>query len=152
ADVEAKLKAAEAEQRRLQEEVQRQAKAAADAEAKRKAAEAEQQRLKEEVQRQAKAAADAEAKRKAAEAEQQGLAARADITAPAPAPKTAPTPPRLPSDDRLIRTFTGHSRSVVSVAFSPDDGRTALSGSDDQSLKLWEVATGKVLRTLTDPG
>jgi PAN domain len=48
---------------------------AADAEEKRKLAEAEQQRLKEEVQRQAKAAADAEAKRKAAEAEQQRLAA-----------------------------------------------------------------------------
>jgi hypothetical protein len=75
ADLEAKLKAAEAEQQRLEEEVKRQAQAAADAEAKRKAAEAEQQRLKEEEQRQAKAEADAEAKRKAAEAEQQRLAA-----------------------------------------------------------------------------
>jgi len=73
ADAEAKLKAAEAEQQRLKEEVQRQTKAAADAEAKRKTAEAEQQRLKEEVQHQMKAAADAEAKRKAAEAEQQRL-------------------------------------------------------------------------------
>src|SRR4029077_7862817 len=42
-----------------------------EAEAKRKAAEAEQQRFQEEVQRQAKVAADAEAKRKATEAEQQ---------------------------------------------------------------------------------
>jgi multidrug efflux pump subunit AcrA (membrane-fusion protein) len=75
ANAEAKRKAAEAEQQRLKEEVQRQAKAAADAEAKREAAEAEQQRLKEEVQRQAKAAADAEATRRAAEAEQQRLAA-----------------------------------------------------------------------------
>ena len=49
------------------------ANVAADAEAKLKAAEAEQQRLKEEVQRQTKAAADAEAKRKTAEAEQQRL-------------------------------------------------------------------------------
>jgi len=68
ADAETKLKAAEIEQQRLQEEVHGQAKAAADAETKLKAAEAEQQRLKEEVQRQTKAAADAEAKRKAAEA------------------------------------------------------------------------------------
>jgi hypothetical protein len=75
ANLEAKLKAAEAEQQRLKEEAQRQAKAAADAEAKLKAAEAGQQQLKEEEQRQAKAAADAEAKRKAAEAEQQRLAA-----------------------------------------------------------------------------
>jgi len=66
---------AQAEQQRLKEEVQRQAKAAADAEEKRKAAEVEQQRLKEEVQRQARVAADVEAKLKAAEAEQQRLAA-----------------------------------------------------------------------------
>lgn len=77
-DAEAKLKAAEAEQQRLKEEVQLQTKAAADAEAKRKTAETEQQRLKEEVQRQTRAAADAEAKRKAAEAEQQRLAADAE--------------------------------------------------------------------------
>jgi WD40 repeat protein len=32
--------------------------------------------------------------------------------------------------------------------FSPD-GRTVLSGSDDKMLKLWEVATGKELRTFT---
>src|SRR5262249_49528187 len=60
---EAKLKAAEAEQQRLREEIQRQTKAALDAEAKRKDAEAEQQRLREEEQRQTKAAADAEAQR-----------------------------------------------------------------------------------------
>jgi TIR domain/PAN domain len=86
ADAETKMKAAEIEQQRLQEEVQGQAKTATelrtklqaaqaeqqqqaravvDADSKRKAAEAEQQRLKEEVQRQTKAAADAEAKLKA---------------------------------------------------------------------------------------
>jgi hypothetical protein len=63
ADLEAKLKTAEAEQQRLKDETQRQTKAAVDADARRKAAEAEQQR-------QAKAAADAETKLKAAEAEQ----------------------------------------------------------------------------------
>jgi hypothetical protein len=50
--------------------------------------------------------------------------------------------------EQSIRTFTGHSDHVVSVAFSPD-GLTALSGSDDKTLKLWEVATGKELRTFT---
>jgi WD40 repeat protein len=41
----------------------------------------------------------------------------------------------------------GNSSWVHSVAFSPD-GRTALSGSADHTLKLWDVATGKLVRTL----
>jgi hypothetical protein len=72
ADAEARLKAAEAEQQRLKEEVQRQTKAAADAEEKRKAAEAEQQRLTAEAEARRKAeqaAAEAEARRKARQAE-----------------------------------------------------------------------------------
>jgi len=51
--------------------------------------------------------------------------------------------------DRSLRTFSGHSRRIDSVAFSPD-GSTALSGSwDDTLTTLWEVATGKELRTFT---
>jgi len=45
-----------------------------------------------------------------------------------------------------IRTFKGHSGPVNSVAFSPD-GKLALSGSDDNTLKLWQVSTGRELRT-----
>jgi WD40 repeat protein/uncharacterized caspase-like protein len=40
----------------------------------------------------------------------------------------------------------GHSESVDSVAFSPDK-KTALSGSVDKTLRLWDVATGQLLRT-----
>ena len=40
----------------------------------------------------------------------------------------------------------GHSGSVEVVAFSPD-GRYALSGSQDKTLKLWEVSNGKEIRT-----
>ena len=39
---------------------------------------------------------------------------------------------------------------VHSVAFSPD-GRTALSGSSDKTLKLWDVATGKEIRSFAGP-
>ncbi|MGI2909791.1 WD40 repeat domain-containing protein, partial [Hassallia sp. VBCCA 56010] len=41
-----------------------------------------------------------------------------------------------------------HSNSVRSVAFSPD-GKTLASGSDDNTIKLWDVATGKLSQTLT---
>ena len=40
----------------------------------------------------------------------------------------------------------GHSFWIASVAFSPD-GRYALSGSWDGTMKFWEIATGKEIRT-----
>jgi WD40 repeat protein len=49
---------------------------------------------------------------------------------------------------RLITTLTGHTDLVRSVAFSPD-GRLLASGSDDKTIKLWEVATGSLVRTLS---
>jgi WD40 repeat protein len=42
----------------------------------------------------------------------------------------------------------GHSDSVNSVAFSPD-GKQAISGSNDKTLKLWDVASGSVIRTFS---
>jgi predicted NACHT family NTPase len=42
----------------------------------------------------------------------------------------------------------GHSGTVNAVAFSPN-GKWALSGSDDKTLKLWKVETGREIRTLT---
>lgn len=53
------------------------------------------------------------------------------------------TPPGGP----LIRTLTGHSDSVNAVAITPD-GKQAVSGSDDTTLKLWDLATGSELATL----
>jgi len=38
------------------------------------------------------------------------------------------------------------SSSVRSVAFAPD-GLTLASGSDDKSVRLWQVASGKLLQT-----
>src|SRR5262249_47670318 len=46
----------------------------------------------------------------------------------------------------LIRTFQGHTGAVYSVAIAPD-GRTALSGSEDKTLKLWDLSSGREIRT-----
>ncbi len=42
---------------------------------------------------------------------------------------------------------SGHSWEVIALAFSPD-GKTLASGSRDQTVKLWDVATGAELRIL----
>jgi serine/threonine protein kinase len=45
---------------------------------------------------------------------------------------------RLPQSNRCLHTFEGHSREVTSVALS-SDGRYALSGSGDRTLRLWQL-------------
>jgi TIR domain/WD domain, G-beta repeat len=47
--------------------------------------------------------------------------------------------------DESIRTFR-HANWVWALAFSPDGG-SALSGSLDHTAKLWDVATGREIRT-----
>ncbi len=61
-----------------------------------------------------------------------------------------PESPVTPEDFswHCIRTLTGHKDTVHSVAISPD-GQTLASGSWDDTIKLWNLATGKELRTLT---
>jgi WD40 repeat protein len=56
--------------------------------------------------------------------------------------------PQASAQDRLkieVTPQVPHSREATSVAFSPDGARL-LSGGDD-TLKLWDAATGRLIRT-----
>jgi WD40 repeat protein len=46
----------------------------------------------------------------------------------------------------LLRTLEGHTDKVTAVAILPD-GLSALSASDDKTLRLWDLTNGDVLRT-----
>nr|WP_317891623.1 WD40 repeat domain-containing protein [Tolypothrix sp. PCC 7601] len=46
-----------------------------------------------------------------------------------------------------LQTLSDHNSAVNSVAFSPD-GQKLASGSNDNTIKLWDVSTGKVIQTL----
>jgi WD40 repeat protein len=48
----------------------------------------------------------------------------------------------------LVRTLVGHAGCVNAVAATPD-GLQALSGSDDGTLKLWDLRSGREWRTVT---
>jgi len=50
---------------------------------------------------------------------------------------------------RGLRTFEGHTNRVNSACLS-EDGRFALSGSNDYMLRLWDVATGHTVKVLWD--
>jgi len=50
----------------------------------------------------------------------------------------------LPTEDIFIDE---RDRRVRVIAFSPD-GETLISGSDDQSVRLWDVGKGESLKTI----
>jgi WD40 repeat protein len=46
-----------------------------------------------------------------------------------------------------LLTLTGHTKAANSAAFSPD-GRRIVSGSDDQTVRVWDASTGAQLQLL----
>ena len=58
-------------------------------------------------------------------------------------------PPAAPGPSRLARTLTGHAEEVYGVAFSPDGTLLATGSGLDNTVRLWDVATGDCARTLT---
>ena len=56
--------------------------------------------------------------------------------------------PDTSAQDIPYTVLEGHKSSVNSVAFSPD-GKTLASGSNDNTIRLWNVETGETIRTLT---
>ena len=47
---------------------------------------------------------------------------------------------------RLVRTLAGHTGTVFALAGLP--GGLLASGSDDMTVRLWEVESGRLMRTL----
>ncbi|MEO0431304.1 MAG: hypothetical protein AAF151_06375, partial [Cyanobacteria bacterium J06656_5] len=48
-----------------------------------------------------------------------------------------------------LATLNGHENLVWSVAFSPD-GQTLASGSSDNTIRIWDVATGDCLQVIDE--
>ncbi len=62
--------------------------------------------------------------------------------------QTPVDPPPEPERTYYEGTLVGHTGYVTSVAFSPD-GSTIASGSEDNTIRLWNANDGNHIRTLT---
>ncbi len=69
------------------------------------------------------------------------------VTQPVVQPNPKPQPPKI-ATMKPERILKGHDNSVDSVCFTTD-GRFLLSGSKDRTLRLWETATGNLIRHFT---
>jgi WD40 repeat protein len=55
-----------------------------------------------------------------------------------------------PAPKGVVATLKGHTEAVYALAYSPD-GTMLITGSFDQTLKLWDTATAKEIKTFGGP-
>jgi eukaryotic-like serine/threonine-protein kinase len=68
-----------------------------------------------------------------------GKKAGAPVIAAMPTPKPTPVPP-----GKLITTYTGHSDTVTTVAWMPNNSTIIASGSQDTTVHVWRVTGGDI--------
>ena len=70
------------------------------------------------------------------------------ITLPASTSKDLPSEIKQANNWNYINSLKGHSDWIRSLAFSPD-GQAIVSGSNDKTVRLWNVQTGQLIYLLT---